>query len=132
VIVSSRSIELKFVAITSSPKTLVLIKADPFKSHRAVEAFRIALGLGSHNEGQDVRILLDGRAPHLLAEDLSNIVDAEILEKHLPVFLEWGTVFSIGPDAESPLEYLPDAITKRVTTEEVVTALSTADRVLVF
>src|SRR5256885_9924168 len=33
-----------------SPKTLVVIQTDPMKNHRAVEALRIALGLGSRSE----------------------------------------------------------------------------------
>lgn len=102
------------------------------KSHRAVEALRIALGLGSHNEGKDIRLILSGRAPFLLAEDASDIVDGEILEKHLPVFIEWGTPFFIAADAESPARYIPDCATKPITHSEMATALETADRVLVF
>src|SRR5207302_415072 len=49
-----------------SPKTLIMIQVDPTKSHRAVEALRIALGLVSHNEGQDITIVLCGRSLNLL------------------------------------------------------------------
>ena len=115
-----------------SPKTLVLIQTDPTKSHRAVEALRIALGLGSHNEGQDVSIILCGRAPSLLSEDTGDIVDAEILEKHLPVFIEWGTPFLIATDAETPRRYVADVVTKPITTVEISAALESADRVLIF
>ena len=115
-----------------SPKIVVLIDVDPMKSHRAVEAFRIALGLGSHNEGKDVSLILSGRAPFLLTEDTSDIVDGDILEKHLPVFIEWGTVFSISTDAEAPARYVPGCTTKPVTPAEIATALEAADRVLVF
>jgi hypothetical protein len=102
------------------------------KSHRAVEALRIALGLGSHNEGQDLHIVLGGRAPYLLADDTGNVVDAEILEKHLPVFIEWSTPFLIGPDAETPPRWVPDCIIKPATGDDVAALVNTADRVLVF
>jgi len=115
-----------------SPKIVVLIDVDPMKSHRAVEAFRIALGLGSHNEGKDVSLILSGRAPFLLTEDTSDIVDGDILEKHIPAFIEWGTVFSIATDAESPARYVPNCTTKPITPAEIATTLETADRVLVF
>jgi len=109
-----------------------LVRVDPAKSPRAVEALRIALGLGSHNEGRDVRIVLGGRAPSLLAEDTSDIIDAEILEKHLPVFLEWGAPFAIAPDAEVPPQYAQGVETKPLTQAELAAALEAADRVLIF
>ena len=102
------------------------------KSPRAVEALRIALGLGSHNEGRDVSIVLDGRAPFLLAEDTSDIADSEILEKHLPVFLEWGTLFAIAPDAEVPPRYAPGIQTKPLARADLAAAIESADRVLIF
>jgi len=105
--------------VRPSPRTLVVIQTDPTKSHRAVEALRIALGLGSHNEGQDISIILCGRAPHLLAEDTGDIVDAEILDKHLP-------------DADTPHQYTPDIVTKPVTPAELAAAMESADRALIF
>ena len=115
-----------------SPKILILVRVDPSKSPRAVEALRIALGLGSHNEGRDLSIVLSGRAPYLLAEDMSDIADAEILEKHLPVFLEWGTLFTIAPDAEVPSRYAPGITTKPITQVDLAAALEAADRILIF
>lgn len=120
------------MAHTPSVKVLVVIQADPLKSPRAVEALRIALGLGSHNEGNDLTIILGGRAPYLLANDTSNVVDSEILEKHVPVFIEWGTAFRIAPDAEVPPQWLPDCTTKTTTIQEIADAFQSADRVLVF
>ena len=120
------------MAQSPSVKVLVVIQTDPLKSPRAVEALRIALGLGSHNEGKDLQIILGGRAPYLLADDTSNVVDFEILEKHIPVFIEWGTAFRIAPDAEVPAHWLPDCIIKSTTTQEIAAALQAADRVLVF
>ena len=115
-----------------SPKTLIVIQTDPTKSHRAVEALRIALGLGSHNEGQDISIILCGRAPYLLSEDVGDIVDEEILEKHLPVFVEWGTPFLIAMDAETPRRYIAGVVTRPTTTAEISAAFESVDRVLVF
>src|SRR5205807_1971876 len=115
-----------------SPRTLVVIQTDPTKSHRAVEALRIALGLGSHNEGHDISIVLCGRAPHLLGDDTGDIVDAEILEKHLPVFIEWGIPFFIATDADSPHHFLADIMTKPITSAEIAAALESTDRAIVF
>ena len=115
-----------------SLKIVVLIAVDPMKSHRAVEALRIALGLGSHNEGRDIRIILSGRAPFLLSEDTSDIVDGEILEKHLPVFIEWGTLFFIATDAVVPPRYIQGCATKPITPPDIATVLEAADRALVF
>src|SRR5438093_6277840 len=109
--------------VRPSPRTLVVIQTDPAKSHRAVEALRIALGLGSHNEGQDISIILCGRAPYLLAEDTDGIVDAELLDKHRPVFSEWGTPFFITTDADTPNQYMPDIVTKPITLAELAAAL---------
>jgi hypothetical protein len=54
------------------------------------------------------------------------------LEKHIPVFVEWGTPFFIATDAETPHRYFADVVTKPITTAEISTALQSADRVLVF
>ena len=115
-----------------SPKIVVLIAVDPFKSHRAVEALRIALGLGSHNEGRDVSLILSGRAPFLLSADTSEIIDGEILEKHLPVFIDWGTSFSIAADAVIPPLYIQGCKTAPIALSDIATTLEHTDRVLVF
>ena len=115
-----------------TPSVLVIIQADPLKSARAVEALRIALGLGSHNEGEDLRIILSGRATHLLAEDSSDVVDSEILEKHLPVFVEWGTTFLTSPGAEAPPRWLPNSKVAAATAAEIAAAVHSAKKVLIF
>ena len=60
----------------------VVIQEDPRKTHRPVEALRIALGLvaGSHA----TTVILLGEASRLLSDDLDDIVDVDILEKYLP------------------------------------------------
>ena len=115
-----------------TPSVLVIIQADPLKTARAVEALRIALGLGSHNEGKDLQIILAGRAPQLLAEDSSEVVDSEILEKHLPVFVEWGTTFLTAPGAEAPPRWFPDCKIAAATAAEIADAVHSAKKVLIF
>jgi hypothetical protein len=60
----------------------VVIQEDPRKTHRPVEALRIALGLaaGSHTP----TVVLLGEAARLLSDETDNIVDVDILEKYLP------------------------------------------------
>ena len=100
------------------------------KGPRAVEALRVALGLGSHNEGRDISIVLGGRAPYLLAEDTSDVVDAEILEKHLPVFLEWRTPFAIEPGAEVPPQYVQGVVTTPISYSRLVEMVFQAEKVI--
>lgn len=116
----------------TSPRVLVFIQADPLKSHRAVEALRIALGLGSHNEGRDLQIILAGRAPYLLSEDTNNVVDGEILEKHLPVFEEWETVFAIATTAERPVHMRSDVQIRMLSPDQIQAAVEGADRTFIF
>ena len=115
-----------------APKVLVLIQPDPMKTHRAVEALRIAVGLGSHNEGCDLTVILSGRSPFLLSEDTSAVIDAEILEKYLPTLIEWRIPFAVANHAETPPQFAPNVITKPITDSEIVSALESADLVLVF
>lgn len=60
----------------------VVIQEDPRKTHRPVEALRIALGLtaGSHV----TTVILLGEAFRLLSQDVDDIIDVDILEKYLP------------------------------------------------
>jgi len=61
---------------------VVVIQEDPRKTHRPVEALRIALGLvaGSHR----TTVVLLGESVRLLHDDVDDIVDVDILEKYLP------------------------------------------------
>lgn len=60
----------------------VVIQEDPRKTHRPVEALRIALGLiaGSHA----TTVILLGEAVRLLFEDTDDVIDVDILDKYLP------------------------------------------------
>ncbi len=62
----------------------VVIQEDPRKTHRPVEALRIALGLtaGTHT----ITVILLGEAVRLLTDDseTDDLIDLDILEKYLP------------------------------------------------
>jgi hypothetical protein len=60
----------------------VVIQEDPRKTHRPVEALRIALGLASGSHMTTVVLL--GEATRLLGDETDDILDIEILEKYLP------------------------------------------------
>lgn len=60
----------------------VVIREDPRRTHRPVEALRIALGLVAGNHRTTVVLL--GEAARLLTKETEDIVDVEILEKYLP------------------------------------------------
>ena len=76
----------------SLPVTVV-IREDPRKTHRAVEALRIALGLAAGEN--PVTVVLLGEAVRLLGSELEDVIDAELLEKHLPALKELGAGFLV-------------------------------------
>jgi hypothetical protein len=113
-----------------SPRVVVVIREDPLKSHRAVEALRIALGLSTGAIPPTV-VLLD-EAPRLLGHDIDDIVDVEILEKHLPVLKDLeipfvvrsGVVAQYGVEAGFAVQEQSDA--------QISALVAGADRVLTF
>jgi hypothetical protein len=76
---------------------LILIKSNPLKSHRPVEAIRIALGLASGEH--PVWIVLMDQAPLLLRDDAEDLVDGDLLPKYLPTLKAWGQTFYIEEKA---------------------------------
>ncbi len=72
---------------------IVLIRSSPLKSHKPVEAIRIALGLigGEH----PVQIVLLNEAPLVLGEDPEDLQDGDLLPKYLPAFRELGQSFYV-------------------------------------
>ncbi len=60
----------------------VVIREDPRKSHRPVEALRIALGLAAGDHKTTVVLL--GEASRLISDEIDDIIDVDILEKYLP------------------------------------------------
>jgi hypothetical protein len=112
---------------------LVVIRDDPRKSHRAVEGLRIALGLGTGENPLTV-VLLD-EAPRLLTEDpddLEDMIDGDILTKHLPVLKELGVPFVV-PEGTTKRMPLDSGFTVREASMHNIASLTTeTDRVLVF
>jgi sulfur relay (sulfurtransferase) DsrF/TusC family protein len=76
----------------------VVIQEDPRKTHRPVEALRIALGLASGSHVTTVVLL--GEAVRLLGNDTDDIVDIEILEKYLPAIQQLEIPFILQDTSE--------------------------------
>jgi sulfur relay (sulfurtransferase) DsrF/TusC family protein len=109
---------------------VVVIQEDPQKSGRAVEALRIALGLGAGENPMTVVLL--NQAPLLLSEDTDDIVDVDILEKHLPVFKELNIPFLLEQDSRSRFSLDTDFTMREASESDIANTIATADRVLVF
>jgi sulfur relay (sulfurtransferase) DsrF/TusC family protein len=77
----------------------VVIQEDPRKTHRPVEALRIALGLvaGAHT----TTVVLLGEAFRLLTEETDDIIDVDILEKYLPSIKQLKIPFLLQQTASS-------------------------------
>jgi sulfur relay (sulfurtransferase) DsrF/TusC family protein len=112
------------------PKNVaVIIQEDPRKSHRPVEALRIALGLsaGSHM----TTVVLLGEAPRLLGDETDDILDIEILEKYLPAIKQLEIQF-ILQDIHNPIEVQDDFSVKRENDETIRSFIQSMDCTLVF
>jgi hypothetical protein len=110
---------------------LVLIKRDPTKTHKPVEAIRIALGLigGEHA----VRVVLMDRAPLLLGEDSEELVDGDLLQKYLPSFIDLEQTFYVEDTAWERLDIDPgDYRTEPVSHGRIAELIREADRTLIF
>ena len=108
----------------------VVIREDPQRSHRAVEALRIALGLGA---GEDrLTVMLLDRAPALLSEDRDDIVDVEILEKYLPSFQQLGTEFLVPSGTSSQFTFEEGLTVQEVPYSEIQQRVASSDRIMVF
>ncbi len=112
------------------PSIAVVISEDPRKTHRAVEALRIALGLGTGDNPLTV-VLLE-QAPLLLAEAQDDLVDGEILEKYLPSLKQLQIPFLVPSGARSRFNLDPDFKAHEATAPEIESLISASDRVLAF
>jgi sulfur relay (sulfurtransferase) DsrF/TusC family protein len=112
-----------------SKRVAVVIGEDPTKTHRPVEALRIALGLcaGDH----ETTIVLLGRARLLLTDDTEDVVDVDILEKYRPSLAQLAVPFVIesGTATDALLEEF--SVTQK-SPEEIRSMLQSFDRTLVF
>jgi sulfur relay (sulfurtransferase) DsrF/TusC family protein len=112
------------------PSVVVVIREDPQKSHRAVEALRIALGLSTGEN--PLSVILLGQSPLMISEEPEDVVDGEIMEKYLPSFKHLKIPFSvpIGTRARFNLDSGFDV--KELSEEAIKSAISGSSRILVF
>ncbi|ULA64340.1 MAG: hypothetical protein LZF86_120061 [Nitrospira sp.] len=110
-------------------KIAVVIREDPRKTHRPVEALRIALGLvaGTH----ETTVVLLNEAARLLAEDLDDVIDMDILEKYLPSIEHLEIPFILQSDADRSLVQ-PQFAVQYQNSEYIRRFLTEVDRTLVF
>lgn len=112
------------------PSIVVVVREDPTKSHRAVEALRIALGLTTG--GNPMTVVLLDQAPLVLSGDQETIMDGDILEKHLPFLKDLEIPFVVPQGAKSRFALDPDFQVREASEEEIAILIKGADRALVF
>lgn len=109
---------------------VVVIREDPVKTPRAVEALRIALGLGAGENPLTV-VLLD-HAPLLLAQETDELRDAEILEKYRPSLQQLQIPFVVPVGSRARHDFDASFAVTEASVEEIASLVGSADRVLVF
>lgn len=108
----------------------VVVRENPRKTHRAVEALRIALGLSTGPNPLTVVLLEE--APVVLTDDLDDLIDAELLEKHMPVLKELGIPFVVPQSTRSRLRLDSDFNVREAPLDDISHLIAQSDRVLVF
>jgi hypothetical protein len=109
---------------------VVVIRVNPLRTHRAAEAVRIALGLSTGDN--PLTVVLLNEAPILLREDVGDLVDADILDKHLPVLKELKVPFLVPVGAKAAMGLDSEFLIRETTADEVSAVISAGDRVLAF
>ncbi|MEW6543933.1 MAG: hypothetical protein AB1411_10025 [Nitrospirota bacterium] len=112
------------------PSVVVVIRENPLKTHRAVEALRIALGLGAGEN--PLTVVLVGQAPLLLTDDPDDIVDQDILEKYLPSFQQLKIPFLIPEGGRRKFEIDPAFEVREASSVEIAELIALSDRTLAF
>lgn len=107
----------------------VIIQDDPRKTHRPVEALRIALGLaaGSHR----ITVVLLNEASRLLGNESDDIVDVDILEKYLPTIEQLEIPF-ILQDIHNQARIKDGFRIRRLNDEAISSFIRSMDCTLVF
>ncbi|TAJ10625.1 MAG: hypothetical protein EPO61_02095 [Nitrospirae bacterium] len=113
-----------------APSIVTVIREDPRDTPRAVEALRIALGLSTGEN--PLTVILLGRAPLLLSEDIDDIQDIEILEKYLPSFKHLKIPFIVPLGTRSTYSLDDEFTAREAPPEEIADLVAAADRTLVF
>lgn len=108
----------------------IVIREDPRKTHRAVEALRIALGLSTGPNPVTVVLLND--APLVLTDDTDDLIDAELLEKHMPVLKELGIPFVVPQSTHSRFRLNAEFEVREASLDEIYGLITQSDRVLAF
>jgi sulfur relay (sulfurtransferase) DsrF/TusC family protein len=107
----------------------VVIQEDPRKTHRPVEALRIALGLASGSHLTTVVLL--GQAVRLLGDETDDILDVEILEKYLPAIEQLEIPF-ILQDTSDQIPVREEFSIRRENEEAISLFVRSMDCALVF
>jgi len=107
----------------------VIICEDPRKTHRPVEALRIALGLvaGDHH----TTVVLLGEAVRLLHEETDDLIDGEILEKYLPSIEQLDVPFLLEQAADRS-QVRPEFSVRYESSDTIRHVMQSMDRTLVF
>ena len=113
-----------------APEIVIVILGDPRQSHRPAEAMRIALGLSTGPN--PLRIILLGEACRLLTEEGPDLVDGEILEKHVPVIQECQIPVIVPHGSREAFSFDPGFVIQDSSQEDIAFQVFQADRVLVF
>jgi hypothetical protein len=112
-----------------SKRVAVVIAEDPTRTHRPVEALRIALGLcaGDH----ETTIVLLGTAPRLLTDDTDDVIDVDILEKYRPSLGQLAVPFIVESSASTDAILKEFPVTQK-SPGQIRSFLQSCDRTLVF
>lgn len=110
-------------------KIALVIHDDPRKTHRPVEALRIALGLvaGSH----ETTVVLLGPAFRLLTGETEDVVDLDILEKYLPSIQHLEIPFLLQMSTDRSL-IQPEFHVRYCSDSDIRSFLRSVDRTIVF
>lgn len=109
---------------------VVLIQSNPLETHRPTEGLRIALGLSTGSPS--VTVVLLGQARMLVTEETSDVVDAEILEQHLPAIRELELPIVLPERSREAFPVDQDFSIREVSLSGITSLLCQADRVLMF
>jgi hypothetical protein len=85
------------------------------------------LAAGDH----DTTVVLLGRAPVLLTDDIDDVADMDILEKYRPSLAQLEVPFVIGEDSPI-LSFRKEFSVRRATSEDIRSLIHAVDRALVF
>lgn len=112
------------------PRIAVVVRENPQKSHRAVEALRIALGLSTGEN--PLTVVLLGQAPLLISREPEDIVDGENLEKYLPSFKQLKIPFIVITSTRSRFSVDPEFTVSELSEDAIRSLIADADRTIVF